>query len=108
MKTANTLIIALPEWISVTPEGCRLTLRVTPAASRSEVAGAEPGWLRVRLMAPPVDGKANQELIRFLAKMLKISKGSITICTGESSRLKQIKISGVLPEEFLARSARNP
>ncbi len=108
MKTALTLTSSLPEWIRESPDGCWLTLRATPGASRSEIAGVEPGWLRIRLTAPPVDGKANQELIRFLAKLLKISKSSIVISSGESSRLKQIKISGIRAADFLNRTALNP
>ena len=103
MTTDNTN--TLPAWIKEIPEGCQLTLRVTPGASRSEICGAETEWLKVRIKAPPVDGKANKELIRFLAKLLKIPKCSIEICSGGSSRLKRIKIKGITTKEFLTKFA---
>ncbi|MDD2599663.1 MAG: DUF167 domain-containing protein [Kiritimatiellae bacterium] len=93
--------VPLPAWISAITDGCRLTVRVSPGASRSEIAGTEEGWLKIRLTAPPVDNKANKELIRFLSKTLKTSQRSITICSGATSRLKGIKISGVRPKDFL-------
>lgn len=98
----------LPGWIDAIPEGCRLTVRLSPSASRSELAGAEEGWLKIRLTAPPVDGKANKELIRFLAKILKTPQRSITICSGATSRLKGIKINGVRPEDFLSITNLKP
>lgn len=98
----------LPDWISATPEGCRLTVRVSPGASRSEVVGTEDGWLKMRLAAPPVDGKANKELIRFLSKTLKTPQRSITISSGASSRLKGVKISGVRPEDLLNTTNLKP
>jgi hypothetical protein len=91
----------LPEWIQESPEGCQLTLRVTPRASRTEIAAVEEKWIKVRLKAPPVDGKANQELINFFSKLLRVSKSAVEICTGESSRLKRIRIKGLNPSDFL-------
>ena len=78
----------LPAWIREKNGEVTLSLRATPRASRSEISGVEDDWLKVRLKAPPVDGKANKELISFFAKLLKLPKKSIRICSGESSRLK--------------------
>ncbi|MDA3926905.1 MAG: DUF167 domain-containing protein [Kiritimatiellae bacterium] len=91
----------LPKWIKDCKEGCKLTLRVTPRASRSEIVAAEESWLKVRLKAPPVDGKANKELINFVAKLLKVPKKAVGICAGESARLKRIRITGIKPEDFI-------
>jgi len=97
----------LPAWIQECPEGCQLTLRVSPRASRSEICAAEESWLKVRLKAPPVDGKANQELIAFMAKLLKVPKSAVEICTGESSRLKRIRIHGIKPAGFFEKTRLN-
>ena len=70
-------------------------VHVVPRASRSEVVGEHDGALRVRIAAPPVDGAANQELIRALAKALHVPRSSITIVSGQSSRLKQVSVTGV-------------
>ncbi|MFA7171871.1 MAG: DUF167 domain-containing protein [Kiritimatiellia bacterium] len=106
--SSSTETTSLPSWISAIPEGCRLTVRLSPSASRSEMAGAEESWLKIRLAAPPVDGKANKELIRFLSKTLKTPQRSITICSGATSRLKGIKISGMRPEDFLRITNSKP
>jgi uncharacterized protein (TIGR00251 family) len=69
----------------------RFRVRVVPRASRTEVAGVHAGALRVRLAAPPVDGKANAALIRFLSAALSIPRAEIRILRGESSRSKTIE-----------------
>lgn len=74
---------------------CRLMIKATPNASRSEVVGWVGEALKIRLKAPPVDGKANAELIRFLAKALGLPKTSIAIVAGTNSRQKQVILEGV-------------
>ena len=75
----------------------KLRVRATPNARRSEVVGweddAQAGRiLRVRVAAPPVEGKANSELRDFLAKLLKLPKSSVTLEKGGSSRYKSFEI----------------
>jgi uncharacterized protein (TIGR00251 family) len=78
----------------------RLTLKVTPNAKRSEIlgpveiAGGEIA-LAIKLKAPPVDGKANQALITFLAKTLGVPRNTVTILRGEKSRVKVVEVEGV-------------
>ena len=72
-----------------------LTLHVQPNARHNEVLGFEEGILRLKIAAPPVDGKANKELIAFLSKRLGVSKGSITIDRGHTSKTKIISIAGL-------------
>ena len=67
-------------------------VQVVPRASRSEVVGEHNGALRVRLAAPPVDGAANDELRRLLAKTFNVPRSSIQLVSGQSSRTKQIRI----------------
>jgi uncharacterized protein len=73
------------------------TVRVVPRSARSEIAGEQGGSLRVRIAAPPVDGSANEELVRVLAKELGVSRRAINIISGHSSRLKKISIEGLSP-----------
>ena len=72
---------------------------MVPRASRTEVVGEHDGALRVRLAAPPVDGAANDELIRLLAKIFEVSRTAVTIVSGHSSRLKQVSIEGVTQQK---------
>jgi uncharacterized protein (TIGR00251 family) len=76
---------------------------VHPSAARNELAGFSEGVLRVKVAAPPVRGKANQELIAFLAQKLGLSKGDFTILKGHTSRNKLISIAGLTREELNQR-----
>jgi uncharacterized protein (TIGR00251 family) len=69
-----------------------LALKAVPGASRSEFAGIKDGRARVRIAAAPEDGKANEALRAFLAKLLDCPKKDITISCGEKSRLKTVSI----------------
>ena len=82
----------------------RLTfnVRVVPRASRSEIVGEHDGALRVRLSAAPVDGAANEELVRMLARALQVSRNAVVIIAGRTSRLKQVAVSGTTSERLLA------
>ena len=73
----------------------RLAIRVQPRATRSEVVGAYGDGLKVRLMAPPVDGAANEALIELLARTFAVARRSITILAGEHSRSKIVQIEGI-------------
>lgn len=68
-------------------------VRVIPRSSRSEIVGEYGGALKVKLNSPPVDGVANAELIKLLAKEFDVSKARVEILSGNTSKLKQVKIS---------------
>jgi hypothetical protein len=85
------------DWLSSTPDVVRLRIRAQPRASRTETAGEYGGALKIRLAAPPVDGGANRELVRFLAKALGVPKSAVTVVSGESSRNKVVEIEGADP-----------
>jgi len=76
---------------------------VHPNAASNELAGFSEGVLRVRVAAPPVKGKANKELIAFLAQKLGLSKGDLTILKGHTSRNKVISIASLTREELTRR-----
>jgi hypothetical protein len=69
-----------------------LALHVQPGAKRTEVAGTHGDALKIRLAAPPVDGKANAELLRFLAAAFGVPRHAVTLLRGESSRQKTVRI----------------
>lgn len=77
-------------------------VRVVPRASRSEIVGDHDGALRVRLAAPPVDGAANEELIRILAQALRVSRTSIAIVAGPTSKLKRVEVNGIASDVLLS------
>jgi uncharacterized protein (TIGR00251 family) len=86
-------------------EGCVLDVSVVPNAKRTAIDGLHDGALRVRLAAPPVDGKANQCLVDWVADQLGCPKRSITLLRGQTSRRKQLRIDlpAAVVEAWLAR-----
>lgn len=72
-------------------------VRVVPNSSRSEIIGEFDGSLKIKVAAPPVDGAANAELIKVLAKKLGVAKSAIEIIGGQSSKNKQVKIYNIEP-----------
>jgi len=78
-------------------------VRVQPRASRTELAGEHGDALKVRLAAPPVDGKANEACRRFLAGLLDVPLNAVEIIGGESSRDKRIRVRGVTSEQVRSR-----
>ena len=85
----------------------RITVQVQPNARSSEVLGFEEGILHVKIAAPPVQGKANRELIELLSKLLGVSKGSIYIERGVTSRRKVIAIAGIDRDKIIERIKRS-
>ncbi len=76
------------------------SVRVVPRASKSEIVGEHDGALRVRIASPPVDGAANAELIKLLAKQFGVSKSNVEIIGGQTSKTKQIRITGITSEQI--------
>ncbi len=72
-----------------------VTIKVIPKASRTEIVGWEGEYLKIRVKGVPEKGEVNRALIAFLAKWLGIAKSQITLISGETSRLKRVKIDGV-------------
>lgn len=85
--------------IEQTAEGVRLRIKAVPRATRSEVAGLHGDVVRIRLAAPPVDGAANEELIRFLSDTLSVPHTAIRLVSGQTSRSKVITIVGITLEQ---------
>lgn len=90
--------------IKLLPEGkTKIPVKVHPSAPKSEIAGFSDGILTVRVAAPPVENKANQELIELLSRALGVSQRSLTILKGHTSRNKLILIDGLNQDEARKR-----
>jgi uncharacterized protein (TIGR00251 family) len=72
-----------------------LTLHIQPGAKKSGVAGLYGDALKIRLAAPPVDGKANAALLAFLAELLQIPGSAVSLKSGQTSRRKVVRVAGV-------------
>jgi len=81
----------------------KLTVRVTPNAPKNEIAGSAGGVVRIKIAAPPVDNKANDELIEFLSRVLEIRKSALAVARGQNSRVKTIVIDGLSTDEVMKR-----
>ncbi|MDX9736690.1 MAG: DUF167 domain-containing protein [Azonexus sp.] len=90
-------------WFRLTAAGgATLSLHVQPGAKKSECAGLHGEALKIRLAAPPVDGKANEALLRFLAQRLAIPRQQISLKSGQASRQKVVEIESVTAERLVA------
>ncbi len=77
-----------------------LTVRVVPRASKNEIVGCLDGALKVRVTAPPVDGAANAELVKILAKFFEVAKSAVQIVSGETAKTKQVEIKGAKADKL--------
>jgi uncharacterized protein (TIGR00251 family) len=82
------------------------TVRVVPRASRSEIVGEHNGALRVRIAAPPVDGAANEELVRLLSGAFEVPRSAIEILGGHTSKSKTLRVHGARPLDLERWSAK--
>jgi len=89
--------------INETSAGVTFTVKVHPRARKNAIIGEIGGALKVALIAPPVEGRANDACIEFFAKLLKLPRSSITIAAGQSRRTKVIRITGLSAEEVRKR-----
>jgi hypothetical protein len=93
------------DWLRVAADGrITLTLHIQPGAKKTEFAGLHGDALKIRLAAPPVDGKANEALLRFLADALSLPKSAVSLKSGQTSRRKVLEIQGAT-QEAIARFA---
>ncbi len=78
--------------------GMSFAVKVHPRAKKNAITGELGGALKVSLTTPPIDGRANEACIEFLAKLLKVPRSSVTIASGQISRNKVIRVAGVTAE----------
>ncbi len=90
-------------WLSQAGDGSViLTLHIQPGAKKTEIVGLHGEALKIRLAAPPVDGKANAALVAFLAKLCGVSRSDVALVSGESARAKRVRIVGAAAEALTA------
>jgi len=87
------------DWLVADGDGVTLRLHVQPGARKTELAGRHGDALKIRLAAPPVDGKANACLIAYLADRLGVAKSAVSLVSGESARAKRVRVAGIGAEE---------
>jgi uncharacterized protein (TIGR00251 family) len=93
-----------PPWCTpLTGGGIRLAVQVTPNAKRTEVLGVVDDALKIKLQAQPIEGKANDALVKYLAGVLKVSRGSVAITHGLTNKRKLLEVTGALTVEAVAR-----
>ncbi|MDR2112822.1 MAG: DUF167 domain-containing protein [Candidatus Accumulibacter sp.] len=85
-------------WLRRREAAITLTLHVQPGARKTEIAGEHGGALKIRLAAPPVDGKANAALIEFVASRLDLPKSAVHLVSGQTSRRKILEIDAIPPD----------
>ncbi|WP_412478731.1 DUF167 domain-containing protein [Azonexus sp. IMCC34839] len=89
----------MSEWFKQAADGrLTLTLHIQPGAKKTEFAGLHGDALKIRLAAPPVDGKANEALIRFVADQLGLAKSAVNLKSGQTSRRKVLEVIGATAE----------
>ena len=94
-------MIALRE----TADGVSFSVRVQPRASRTAISGVMGDALKVAVAAPPVEGKANEALIRFFAELFEVPRSAVEIVSGEAARNKVVRVAGVTGEFVRGRLA---
>lgn len=89
-------------------KGVSFAVKVQPRARKNAITGVVGDALKLALTAPPVDGRANQAVVEFLADFFEITRSSITIASGETSRNKVIRIAGLTRQDVERRLAEIP
>ncbi len=89
--------------IRVTAAGVTFAVKVQPRAKKNAIIGEVGDALKLALIAPPVNGRANEACIEFLANLLEVPRSSITIASGETSRRKVIRVAGLSTDETRRR-----
>lgn len=93
----------MSDWFRLGADGrITLTLHIQPGAKKSEFAGMHGDALKIRLAAPPVDGKANDALVRFVAERLGLPRSAVTLKSGQTSRHKVLEVIGTTPAAVAA------
>ena len=94
--------------VSPSQGGVRLQLHIQPRAARTEFAGRFGDALKVRIKSPPVDGSANDELLRFLAESLGVPQVRVALVAGHRGRRKTVRVMGVTVLEAERRLGLSP
>jgi uncharacterized protein (TIGR00251 family) len=85
----------MADWLKPDGDGVLLSLHIQPGAKKTEVVGPHGDALKIRLAAPPVDGKANDALVAFVADKICIRRTAVELVSGQTSRAKRLRVTGV-------------
>jgi uncharacterized protein (TIGR00251 family) len=102
-RSVTTSSSGEPAWVGPARGGAGLAVWAVPGAAHSEIVGHTGDYLRVRLSAPPVEGRANKELVRFLAERLGVRQADVRIASGASGRRKRVVVDGLTPADVAQR-----
>ena len=89
-------------WLKSDGRDVILTLHIQPGARKTEVAGPHGDALKIRLAAPPVDGKANAALLEFIAQKVDAGRTAVELLSGQTSRAKRVRIAAVSATQVMA------
>ena len=92
----------MPIWLKQTPTGIVLDLHCQPGAKLTKVVGLHDGCLKISLQAPALENRANEMLLSWLSKQLKVPQKQIQLLSGQSSRVKRVEIWGSITLEQIA------
>lgn len=92
----------LPVWLSGTPGAWRIRIAAQPGAARSDVVGIHDDCLKLRIAAPPVDGRANDEVVRFIAERLGVPRKLVRLAAGAAARRKLVETDAELDAAQMA------
>ena len=92
----------VPSFIKISDSTISLLIKLAPRSSANRIIGEHAGRLKIAITAPPVDGKANELLVSFLADIFKVPKSEVSIRRGETSREKEVEINGLAADKLIA------
>lgn len=90
------------DWLESGTDHCLLRLRIQPGAKQTSVIGPLADQLKIAVQAPPVDGKANEALLRWLAQTLGVKKAQLTLVSGQTSRDKRVRVEKIKAAQIQA------
>ncbi|MCE3263132.1 MAG: hypothetical protein K0R43_2211 [Pseudoduganella sp.] len=86
-------------WCSALPGGVRLAVQIQPNARKTEVVGVLDAALKIKLAAQPIEGKANEALVKWLAGALGVPRSAVTLTHGQTNKKKLLEVAGVTLED---------
>ncbi|MGW8394464.1 DUF167 domain-containing protein [Pseudoduganella sp. HUAS MS19] len=86
-------------WCSALPGGVRVAVQIQPNAKKTEVVGVLDDVLKIKLAAQPIEGKANEALVKWLAGALGVSRSAVTLTHGQTNKKKLLEVAGVTLED---------
>ena len=91
----------MTDWLRSDGDGVVLDLHIQPGAKKTEVVGRHGDALKIRLAAPPVDGKANAALVAFIAAKVGAGRTAVEVVSGQTSRAKRVRVAGITAADEL-------